>query len=363
MVFHLQDGHLSTCRKQRDGNAMSVSTKTITFPWHGEAQASEVGNVGTAGHDNTLDVSERRTWTWKQRHGGMQLGGLPQRVFLMTHRTYTAARLRGFSPQSSTASSTWSRALLDAEGAAGAPCPQQEQSRLSPRMLCRDRWLGLEEKPLVMERDGAALEGDVRELAGEDRLLPTWWRANPLGQPGARGPKASAWRGGISLSACCLRPRSSLLTGSQRKRPPESGHSYQAQPAMATHAYVQVLSLIPCLCVGGGWALAVLVNARQAGRDEAQAGPAGRMKTHLLHLEQEMGKVYCQPEQPRPRMVLLQERALLQLGARIRAWPERNTGQKQGAPPWRVLGRGGHGSFGAGLPHGSWMFLCSRSQR
>lgn len=46
----------------------------------------------------------------------------------------------------------------------------------SPRRLCKDRWLGLETKPLVAERDTAVLLGDVRELVGEDRPLPAWER-------------------------------------------------------------------------------------------------------------------------------------------------------------------------------------------
>lgn len=50
---------------------------------------------------------------------------------------------------------------------------------------------------------------------------------------------------------------------------------------------------------------AVFVEVRQAGREEAWAGPVGRIKAYRLHLKQERGKVYHLPEEPRPRRVLL----------------------------------------------------------
>lgn len=59
-----------------------------------------------------------------------------------------------------------------------------------------------------------------------------------------------------------------------------------ALSAKATHTVVQILGLIPCLHVGGGQVLAVLVKMKQAGREEARAGPVGRIKAHHLHLEQ-----------------------------------------------------------------------------
>lgn len=38
----------------------------------------------------------------------------------------------------------------------------------------------------MAERDGATLEGDARELTGDDRLLPTWQKATPCVRPGWR---------------------------------------------------------------------------------------------------------------------------------------------------------------------------------
>lgn len=69
-------------------------------------------------------------------------------------------------------------------------------------MLCRDLWLGLEAKPLVAEREAATLEGDVRELVGEERPLPAWERnRNPTPwseklQPRGGGGAQESCRGG-----------------------------------------------------------------------------------------------------------------------------------------------------------------------
>lgn len=99
-----------------------------------------------------------------------------------------------------------------------------------PRIFCRDRWLGLEEQPLVAERDGATLEGDARQLPGEDRLLPTWQKATlciSRLQVGWR-PVYQSRNGG--------RPRLSLFRGSWDKYTLESGQSYQvlSQPQPLT---------------------------------------------------------------------------------------------------------------------------------
>lgn len=62
-------------------------------------------------------------------------------------------------------------------------------------MLCSDLWLGLEAKPLVVESEGAALEGDVRELEGEDRPLPAWDRSRTLSVPAehVQGQAEEGW--------------------------------------------------------------------------------------------------------------------------------------------------------------------------
>lgn len=78
----------------------------------------------------------------------------------------------------------------------------------------------------MAERDGATLEGDARELTGDDRLLPTWQKATPCVSRWTEGWYTEGRNGG--------RPRSSLLRGSWDKRTLEVG---KATRCPVSHGY------------------------------------------------------------------------------------------------------------------------------
>lgn len=88
--------------------------------------------------------------------------------------------------------------------------------------------------------------------------------------------------------------------------------------------------------------LAVLVETRQAGREEARAGPVGRIKTHHLHLEQGEEKFTpCQRSQGPGgcRYGAGQSRAWVNAG---QGW---NMSRTRAGSPWRrPVDRRGHES-------------------
>lgn len=123
---YLEDSDLATSREQGQGDALVVGTEAIALARCGEAEPSQVGEVGVAVQYPSLCMPEAGTGAW-HRQGTHECPGCP-------------------------------------------PLAEGHQANLfscSPKMFCSDFWLGLLAKPLegpvLAEREVVALLGDASE--------------------------------------------------------------------------------------------------------------------------------------------------------------------------------------------------------
>lgn len=124
--WYLKDSDLAAGGEQGEGNALAVGAEAVALARCGEAEPTQVGEVGVAVQHPPLRVSEAGTGPWHRRGTGECPGCSPP---TQGHRACSTAR--------------------------------------SPKMLCSDFWLGLLAKPLegpvLAESEVAALLGEASE--------------------------------------------------------------------------------------------------------------------------------------------------------------------------------------------------------
>lgn len=124
--WYLKDGDLAAGGEQGEGDALAVGAEAVALARRGEAEPTQVGEVGVAVQHPPLRMSEAGTGPWHRRGTGECPGCSPP---TQGHRACSTAR--------------------------------------SPKMLCSDFWLGLLAKPLegpvLAESEVAALLGEASE--------------------------------------------------------------------------------------------------------------------------------------------------------------------------------------------------------